>query len=288
MSKHSNSNPYGEAVRVIGEGSVYVDYGPVSMVVTAFTGGAPQTELAAAAFPLIESTLAEMSAYLPVLRRYPNETKDVLLAGAPKRMHEAVLAADEPTLTPMAAVAGTMSDTVADWLTQQGADRVFVNNGGDIAIRLGAGQSAQVGLMPKLSEDGVGKVLTIHASDGVGGIATSGLGGRSLTRGVADAVCVLSKTCAMADALATHLANCTYVPSASVTRVKAGTIDPSSDISDLDVTVQVGTLTEREKRQAFDNVLAECKRQHERGNLIGMVTCIQSEIMCYPKHILPQ
>ena len=71
------------------DGRVFVDYGPVSMVITARRQGSPIPALAQAAFPLIESSLAEISAALPVLRQ-PSGTGDFSgLEGLPRVMAEA-------------------------------------------------------------------------------------------------------------------------------------------------------------------------------------------------------
>ena len=131
-------------------------------------------------------------------------------------MAESVLATGEPTLTPMAAVAGTVADAMADWLFARGADLVAVNNGGDVALRLGEGRSIRMGILPDLNGR-VTEIVEIRAEDGIGGVCTSGLGGRSLTRGIAGGVTVFSRRCALADACATHIANC------SPHRIAAGT-----------------------------------------------------------------
>ena len=103
-----------EFLRTLDDGRVFVDYGPVSMVITARREGEPLSELARAAFPLIRDSPAEIAGELDTLRRYPSEGDFSHLTGLPRVMAEAVLATGEPTLTPMAAVAGTMADMVAD------------------------------------------------------------------------------------------------------------------------------------------------------------------------------
>ena len=50
-----------EFLRTLPDGRVFVDYGPVSMVITARRQGTPLPELAEAAFPLIEASLAEIA-----------------------------------------------------------------------------------------------------------------------------------------------------------------------------------------------------------------------------------
>lgn len=264
------------------DGRVFVDYGPVSMVITARRQGSPTPSLAEAAFPLIESSLAEIAAALPVLRQAPGEGDFSGLEGLPRVMAEAVLAAGEETLTPMAAVAGTVADAVADWVYAQGADMVAVNNGGDVALRLGPGQQMRMGILPEL--DGkISQVITLRAKDGIGGVCTSGLGGRSLTRGIASSVTVFSRRCALADACATHLANCSYVASPRVHTCLAGEIEAESDIAGLRIVHQVEMLEEAEIRQGLEQVRREAARQHGRGNLLFAAADIQGRQLWFPK-----
>lgn len=262
------------------DGRVFVDYGPVSMVITARRQGSPIPALAEAAFPLIEDSLAEISAALPVLRQ-PSGTGDFSgLEGLPRVMAEAVLAVGEETLTPMAAVAGTVADAVADWIFARGADMVAVNNGGDVALRLGPGQQMRMGILPEL--DGkISQVVTLRAEDGIGGVCTSGLGGRSLTRGIANAVTVFSGRCAIADACATHIANCSYVDSPRVHTCLAGEIEPESDIAALRIVHQVEPLEEAELRQGLEQVRREMQRQRE--NLLYAAADIQGRRLWFPE-----
>ena len=81
-----------EFLRTLDDGRVFVDYGPASMVITARREGEPLSELAAAAFPLIRDSLAEIAAELPVLRQYPCRGDFSGLTGLPLVMAEAVLA----------------------------------------------------------------------------------------------------------------------------------------------------------------------------------------------------
>ena len=191
-----------EFLQALPDGRVFVDYGPTSMVITARRAGAPCPELAEAAFPLIQSSLEEIAQALPILRQYPKDGDFSALEGLPRVMAEAVLSTGEPTLTPMAAVAGAVADAVADWIFARGADLVAVNNGGDVALRLAEGQQLRMGILPDLDGGGISRIVTLRAEDGVGGVCTSGQGGRSLTRGVASAVTVFSRRCALADACA--------------------------------------------------------------------------------------
>lgn len=264
------------------DGRVFVDYGPTSMVITARRQGVPAVDLAKAVFPLIQDALGEIAKALLVLRQYPREGDFSQLEGLPRVMAEAALATGEETLTPMAAVAGTVADAVADWLFAHGADLVAVNNGGDVALRLGPGQQMRMGILPDL-EGAISQVITLRAEDGIGGVCTSGLGGRSLTRGIANSVTVFSHRCALADACATHIANCSYIDSPRVHTCLAGELEPESDIAALRIVQQVETLEEREIQQGLEQVRREALRQLTRGNLISVAADIQGMRLWVPE-----
>ena len=257
-------------------GKVHFEYGPVSMVVSASADGQPLTDLCCEVFSVIDAALREISAMLPSLRRYPAEIDRSTLSGLPLRMLESVIAVEEPSLTPMAAVAGVIADEAADWLFARYADRVLVNNGGDIALRLGPGKSAQVGIILSPENGEISKVVTVTDSDRIGGIATSGLGGRGFTRGVSQGVTAFALNAAMADALATHLANASYITSPRVFTAKAGTLDPDSDIKNLEVVIGKDTLTEEEVEYSLEKVRKEALRQMQMGNLLGLHASVES------------
>ncbi|HZJ90213.1 MAG TPA: hypothetical protein VFC89_00950, partial [Oscillospiraceae bacterium] len=189
----------------------------------------------------------------------------------------------DPQLTPMAAVAGAIAQETADWLYEQGASRVIINNGGDIALRLSAGEVARLGIISDLDSGAVDRIMTITAESGIGGIATSGLGGRGFTRGIANALTVFSPDALLADALATQLANQTYVKSEKVSTVKAGEIDPFSDIAELDVVVEVGHLSDEELDRSILQLKREAEKHYSNNLLYGVIANIQGKRFSYPE-----
>ncbi len=107
---------------------------------------------------------------------------------------------------PMASVAGAIAEYVGRRIAQNSSGEIMVENGGDIFLRMlsdvtigiYAGTSpfsGRVGLMLKGREDSFG-VCT-----------SSGTIGHSFSFGSADAVCVISESCALADAAATAAGN---------------------------------------------------------------------------------
>jgi hypothetical protein len=90
--------------------------------------------------------LDELAGELPMLRQ------PVLAGGCPLRGEVARLmwracAAHRPLfVTPMAAVAGAVAQTLLAAYRRPGIRRAWVNNGGDIALQLAAGESLRIGL----------------------------------------------------------------------------------------------------------------------------------------------
>jgi ApbE superfamily uncharacterized protein (UPF0280 family) len=107
--------------------------------------------------------------------------------------------------------------------------------------------------------------ITVRAGDGIRGVATSGWRGRSFSLGIADAVTVLARTGAEADAAATLIANAVDLPGhPAVERAPARDLAPDSDLGDHLVVRGVGALSFGEIATALDSghAVAEDFRRH--------------------------
>lgn len=173
-------------------------------------------------------------------------------------------------VTPMAAVAGAVADWIAAAMWDAAPlERLFVNNGGDIALRLAPGQGFAVAMAAhggaRLGWARLGGAR-IAAGDGIGGIATSGRHGRSLSLGIADSVTVLARDAAAADAAATLIANAVDLPGhPAVERVPARRLDPDSDLGAREVVTGVGALSPAEVAGALERGLARARGMQARG-----------------------
>ena len=266
---------------VLRPGLVHILHGPVSMQVLADFHGEPLTDLCIDAYTVIDEALSFVSYDRAFLSSYPGKNSLRHLNTVSKRMCEAVLAIGEPTLTPMAAVAGAISDVVVNFLISKGATLAVANNGGDMAIRLTGDETVRIGIASNLQDKNINYVVDITAGDGIGGIATSGAGGRGFTRGIADGVTAFAGDGCLADALATHLANSTAIESPNVIRQLAGEIDPNSDIADLDVVVAVNPLTSEELREAFSRLKYVATEQMQKRTLLAAYASIQNRSQTY-------
>ncbi|WP_282151948.1 UPF0280 family protein [Ruegeria atlantica] len=182
-----------------------------------------------------------------------------------RRMDEAARPHSNVFVTRMAAVAGAVADEVlAAMLQATPLDRASVNNGGDIAVHLSSDQDYRVA-MSGLDGCNLGRIA-IRASDKIGGIATSGRGGRSLSLGIADSVTVLASNAAMADVAATLIANAVDLPGhTAIRRLPANQLRDDSDLGDLPVPVSVGRLSAQDIQDALSHGLNTAENMLERG-----------------------
>jgi ApbE superfamily uncharacterized protein (UPF0280 family) len=194
------------------------------------------------------------------------------------KMIASVQAVGDADLTPMAAVAGTIADAVADFLFQRGMTRVLVDNGGDIAIRSSENEPIKVGIRLQPDRQSVSHAVVLRPERTAWGVATSGLGGRSLTRGVLEAATVVAGDASLADAAATAVANASYIADSAVVRKPAEAIDPHTDIAGLDVTVRVDPLAEKSKELAIDQALRRAEDLIEHRIILGAFVACQGRL----------
>ena len=106
---------------------------------------------------------------------------------------------------PMAAVAGAIAQFVAIDLLQH-TEEIIIENGGDIFIKTET--PLKVGIFAGNSPLSCRVGVSVNSSkEPVAVCTSSGTVGHSLSMGSADAVCVKSASCAIADAAATAIAN---------------------------------------------------------------------------------
>jgi hypothetical protein len=200
-------------------------------------------------------------------------------------MHDACVPFAAGFVTPMAAVAGAVADAVlAAMLAGRVLARAFVNNGGDIAFHLAAGEALRCGLVADLAAPALDGAFVLRADRPARGLATSGRackgqGGRSFSFGIADAVSVLARTAAQADAAATIVANAVDLPGhPAVARRAACDIDPASELGSRAVTWEVGGLTGGEIAAALDAGAAMADKLLGLGLIEGAVLSLQGSV----------
>jgi len=124
---------------------------------------------------------------------------------APEIIKQMILTSQKAGVGPMATVAGAMADWVSKDLLQFSKE-VIVENGGD--IYLASSKERTVGIYAGDSPLSLKVGIVIAPDEAPLGVCTSsGTVGPSLSFGKANAVCILSKSAALADAAATAVGN---------------------------------------------------------------------------------
>ena len=267
---------------------LHLQDGPIDLIAEARGAAGEVRSAYEAAVHRFSGLLDELCAELADLRMAAAD-RTSLQGVVARRMHSAVAPyAADCFITPMAAVAGSVAEEIlAAMLRAATLDRAYVNNGGDIALHLGGGESFSVGLMDRPDRDGVMRTMRIEADDPVRGIATSGRRGRSFSLGIADAVTVLAATASRADAAATVIANAVDLPGhPAVIRRPANELQPDSDLGPRLVTRDVGELSHDDVAVALESG-AECARQlFDRGLIEGAVLQLCGDMLVIgPKDI---
>jgi len=251
-------------IRLLADGRrLHLQDGPIDLIVEARGSETHVRAAHDAAARRFKGLLDELCGELPELRKAAVSDGCALRGVVARRMHDAVAPfASNHFITPMAAVAGSVAEEILGaMLAAAHLDRAYVNNGGDIALHLTDGEQFTVGLMDRPDQHGLMQTMIVHAGDPSRGVATSGRHGRSFSLGIADAVTVLARTAAQADAAATIIANAVDLPGhPAVIRCPAHDLQPDSDLGTRLVTRDVGELSAPEIKAAL-GAGAGCARQ---------------------------
>jgi ApbE superfamily uncharacterized protein (UPF0280 family) len=252
-------------VAMLPGGRLHLQDGPIDLVIQANGPPAAVEEAYRAAMRRMAGVLDELCSELPLLRVPLGCRAKGALA---RRMQQAVQPFEaECFITPMAAVAGAVAETVLDAMAAAAPlDRAMVNNGGDIALHLAPGQHVVAGLVARPDQPCLFGRVRIDAADPPRGLATSGLGGRSDTFGIADAVTILARSAAEADAAATVVANRVDLPGHEAIR-RGPSQRAQSDLGERPVTHAVGALAADEVAEALERGAATARLLLDRGLL---------------------
>jgi ApbE superfamily uncharacterized protein (UPF0280 family) len=267
-------------IQILSDGTVLVDYGPMHMLINTSENGRPLAKLAEEGAYLAIRVLEDLAKFLPVIKKKSLDLEvEEAFPDVVRRMIEATKKMGEPDLTPLAAVAGTTSDIVADFMASKGGTKIIVDNGGDIAIRLREGEMARVGVKTEIDAKQPTYLISIDSNMKIGGVATSGLGGRSFTKGIASAATVLSETASLSDAAATVIGNFTNIEDPSITKSLAEKVYPDTDISGEWVTIKVGKLSQEKIEEALNNGLLKAHSVYQRGLIKGALIALRGNVV---------
>jgi hypothetical protein len=260
-------------IRFLADGRrLHLQDGPIDLIVEASGSEANVRAAYDAAARRFTGLLDELCGELAMLRQAADPARCLLQGTVARRMRAAVapFAADH-FITPMAAVAGAVAEEILGAMVDAAQlARAYVNNGGDIALHLAAGEHFVVGLMDRPDQQGVLRTAVITGDDPSRGVATSGRHGRSFSLGIADAVTVWARTASQADAAATIIANAVDLPGhPGILRIPANDLQPDSDLGARLVTRDVGDLSDREIEDALEAGAACARRLLAAGLIDG-------------------
>ncbi|MBM7066952.1 UPF0280 family protein [Actibacterium sp. 188UL27-1] len=253
-----------------GGARLHLQHGPIDLIIGADGERGRALRAAAARFGRVLDEL------VPELSRL-RSADPTPVQGEIARLMQRAVTPHQGFVTPMAAVAGAVADTVLAAMVNAAAlSRAYVNNGGDIALHLTGEASFSVAMAGLAGQD-LGRV-SIDATDPVRGIATSGRGGRSLSMGIADSVTVLAPTAAMADVAATLIGNAVDLPEhPGIARQPACDLQPDSDLGQRLVVTSVPQLTTPAALTALSRGAALAEDMRKAGLITGAALFLQGQ-----------
>jgi ApbE superfamily uncharacterized protein (UPF0280 family) len=281
-------------IRMLPDGRrLHMQDGPIDLILEAFGSAAEVDRAYRAAAARFVTVLDELCGELTFLRQAAGADSPQPNGRVARRMAAAVHPyAPYNFITPMAAVAGAVAEEILEAMTSSAElTRAYVNDGGDIAFHLTAGEKFVVGMVeyPDFPEAAAFRksrnaahplvgTTTIDFDHPVRGIATSGWRGRSFSLGIADAVTVLADTAAVADAAATIVANAVDLPGhPAIERARACDLAPDSDLGERLVTQAVGELSPDEIQEALAAGLGVAESLQRVGLIRSAALSLQGE-----------
>lgn len=269
-------------IRLLPDGRrLHLNDGPIDLIIEADGRRDDIRDAYEAAAARFVTILDELCAELSLLRSPLRLDSPLPTSPIARRMAGAVAPyRDRCFITPMAAVAGAVAEAVLSAMTEAAQlDRAYVNNGGDIAFHLAAGRGYAIGMVERPERISLLGSIQVSAALPIRGVATSGWRGRSFSLGIADAVTILASSAAQADAAATIIANAIDLPGhPAILRVPAGDLAPDSDLLDLPVTRDVGSLLPHEIEKALHAGERLAEQLRARGLIHAAAMCLKSRV----------
>jgi uncharacterized protein len=265
--------------RLLSDGRLHLQHGPIYLIIEAFGDKTEVTLAYRQAWLRFQDILAVLVDELPLLRQAVNGDHPGVGGPVARRMLAACRPHARTFITPMAAVAGAVADEMlAALLAGRSLAKAYVNNGGDIALHLAAGETLAAGVVGDADCPSIAGIATISAAMPVRGIATSGWRGRSFSCGIADAATVLARDGAAADAAATLVANAVDLDHPSIERARACDLDEASDLGERHVTTKVGRLSPDDVGRALGHGVDCAVAMRGAGLIHGAVLVLQRQI----------
>ena len=257
---------------------LHLHHGPIDLVIEAW-GDAREVECAyEQAWQRFDDVLPTLVSELALLRAPLSEPYPLARGPIARRMVAACWPHRAVFITPMAAVAGAVADEMlAALIAGRALAKACVNDGGDIALHIGEGHRLDAGIASDPQRPQLAAGVWIDSLSPIRGIATSGWRGRSQSLGVADAVTILARNAAAADAAATLVANSVNAEHAAIRRLPAREVKHDSDLGDQLVTVNVDALPASVIATALESGCATANSLLDAGLIEAAYLSLQNE-----------
>ncbi len=270
----------GAGARMLPDGRrLHLNHGPIDLIVEGFGREREVRDALGRAQDCFGHILPALAGELDMLRRPAGPALWKPVGAVARRMAAAVWPHRQVFVTPMAAVAGAVSDHVLAAMTAGARlSRAYVNNGGDIAFHLTPGESLSAGVVGDCHLPAIDASARLGFAQPARGIATSGWKGRSHSLGIADAVTVLARDAAAADVAATLIANAVDIDHPTIRRMPASELDADSDLGERKATVAVGALDADSIAVALERGVAAAEVMQRAGHIHAAVLVLQGEM----------
>jgi len=264
---------------------LYLQHGPIDLILHVDASEEIRTRLYSCAKKRFSTVLEELVAEMDLLKLPWSADQAAPSGRIAQKMFGAVFES-AVLVTPMAAVAGAVADDMLENMLfeSQNSDscvdhisRMYVNNGGDIAFWLNAGESFSIGIVDNLEIPELNTKTNLTYESPVRGIATSGWRGRSLSLGIADAVTVLASSATNADVAATLIANEVNVDFPGIEKRPASEVKDESDLGMIPVTVAVPALPEDKISFALEQGAKTGMEFIKTGKIIAAYLSLQTK-----------
>ena len=296
------------------DGRLHLHHGPIDLVIGADGTPGAIRQACSAAIDRFATVLEELVSELALLRTPIDQLACRPSGCVAARMWAATMPhadiyRDANYVTAMASVAGAVADEILSVMRDAAElDRIYVNNGGDIALFMHPAPVAAphytVGICADPNAvswshvnpdefagdraarpvpDVFAGTIEIRPADQVGGIATSGWKGRSHSLGVADLVTVLAPTAAAADVAATLIANAVCPDDddklywSAVNRQPANALSPDSDLGSRLATVHVDCLPDHVITNALRCGAIVAEGMRKSGHILAAYGVVQGQ-----------
>jgi ApbE superfamily uncharacterized protein (UPF0280 family) len=261
------------------DGRWHFHYGPIDLIISADGESSAIERALSTCWLRFAQILPELVEELSVLRQPLNQMR-WMASPVARRMVRACYPHRAQFITPMAAVAGAVADELIGFFAAEPEiRRASINNGGDIALHLQAGQRYTIGLVTDIAslDAEPQSHFEVDASMPVRGIATSGWRGRSNSLGIADSVTVLADCAATADAAATMIANAVNIQHEAIQRAPANTLKDDTDLGERLVTTAVGAIPAGLIQRALENGACHAKQLQDEGVIFAAWLTLQGQ-----------